>query len=385
MMKTQALVACVFYSAKYHRKLPLMKKKLSIIFILIILCGAIAYASIHPVLGRSPRGERLERMKATPTYYDGKFHNLSPTPLLTTKKSKFRTMFDFIFEKREGTKPEINIPTIKTDLKSLPNDSNILIWMGHSSYYLQLDGMKMLIDPVLYHAAPLSFVNKPFKNTSLYKAEDIPDIDYLIITHDHFDHLDHKAVKKLKNRISKVVCPLGVGEHFEYWGYQPEQLTELYWNEEGTLANDSKITCLPARHFSGRTFKRDQTLWASYMLETPSKTIYIGGDSGYDTHYKEIAGKFPEIDLALLENGQYNEDWRYIHHLPEDLIEVIKDLSPKSVFAGHNSRYALAKHPWNEPLEMVYQSAQENNLNLLTPIIGEKINLDEENSTTKWW
>ncbi len=362
-----------------------MRKRLITIFILIALFGAIAIAASHPSLGRSPRGERLERIKSSSNYKDGRFQNQSPTPQLTTKKSKFRTMFDFLFEKREGTRPEIKIPTIKNDLKSLPIDSNVVVWFGHSSYYLQIDGKRVLIDPVFYHAAPLSFINKPFKKTNIYKPEDMPDIDYLIITHDHWDHLDYKTVKQLRGRVEKVICPLGVGEHFERWGYRPEELVELDWDESNSLTNDVKVHCLPARHFSGRTFKSNQTLWASYMLQFPSQNVFIGGDSGYDNHYNNISERFPNIDLALLENGQYNENWRYIHHLPEDLLKVIADLSPKAVIAGHNSKYALAKHAWQEPLDFVYEASTRERFNLLTPIIGEIVPLNKTNSTQKWW
>ncbi len=362
-----------------------MKKKVVITFILLALFGVIGIAASHPSLGRSPRGERLERINKSPNYRDGKFQNLNPTPQLTTDKSKLRTMFEFLFEKREGTRPDVQIPAIKSDLKSLPIDSNVVVWFGHSSYYLQIDGKRILVDPVFYHAAPLAFINKPFKKTNIYKPDDMPDIDYLIITHDHWDHLDYKTAKKLKGRVEKVICPLGVGEHFERWGYKPEELIELDWNENEKLADDMEVYCLPARHFSGRSFKGNQTLWASYMLQLPSQNIFIGGDSGYGNHYRNIGERFPSIDLALLENGQYNENWRYIHHLPEDLLKVIDELKPKAIIAGHNSKYALAKHSWKEPLDYIYEASKNGNFILLTPLIGEIVLFNQTNQTGKWW
>ena len=140
----------------------------------------------------------------------------------------------------------------------------------------------------------------------------MPDIDYLVISHDHWDHLDYNTVKKLKDRIGAVICPLGVGEHFEYWGFDKERLIELDWNEDANLVPGFMIHCLPARHFSGRRLTANQSLWASFLLEAPSQKIYIGGDGGYDTHYAEIGNRFPGIDLAILENGQYNEEWSLI-------------------------------------------------------------------------
>lgn len=334
-----------------------------------------------PRFGRLPSGERLKRVEQSPNYREGAFHNQSITPQLTTQKSKVRSLFDFVFEKRERNRPEKAIPAIKSDLKSLPKEKNLIVWFGHSSYLLQIDGKRILVDPVFYDASPLSFFNKPFPGTDIYRAEDMPDIDYLIITHDHWDHLDHRTVTKLRDRIGKVIAPLGVGEHFEHWGYKPEQLIDLDWNQKSNPDSGFTIHCLPARHFSGRTFKANQTLWASYMVVTPSQTIYLSGDGGYDSHFAKIANQFPHIDLAIMENGQYNKDWRYIHLLPEDLLKAVDDLKPKHLLAGHNSKYALAKHPWDEPLEHAFSINS-----IIMPTIGEILDLRKPESTNnRWW
>lgn len=155
----------------------------------------------------------------------------------------------------------------------------------------------------------------------------MPDIDYLIITHDHWDHLDRGTVTALRPRIRTVVCPLGVGEHFEYWGFPKERIVELDWHEQAALDDGFTIRCLPARHFSGRGLNSNQTLWGSFLLQSPSRKIYIGGDGGYGKHFAQIGREFPDIDLAILENGQYNEAWRYIHTLPGQLAQAAKDLS----------------------------------------------------------
>src|SRR5690606_18615711 len=150
----------------------------------------------------------------------------------------------------------------------------------------------------------------------LYTTDDIPALDYLITLHDHWDHLDYETVKKLITKVKKVITGHGTGEHLEYWGYDPKNLIERDWNEILDSVNGFKVYCEPARHFSGRGFKRDQAIWASFVFETPKQRIYIGGDSGYDDHYKMIGNKFGSFDLAILENGQYNSDWRYIHFMP---------------------------------------------------------------------
>ena len=330
----------------------------------------------QPKFGRLPKGERLERMKETPTYYNGQFHNIEHKTQMASDKSRWRMMYEFLFEKRENNRPDQPIEAIKTNLKALDINQNLIVWFGHSSYYIQLDGKRILIDPVFEDASPFSFVNKPFKGTQIYHADDMPDIDYLVITHDHWDHLDYKTVMKLKPRSQKVIVPLGVGEHFERWEFPATQMEELYWYESAELDSHINITALPTRHFSSRDFRQNRTLWASYMLQTPSGNIFIGGDSGYGKHYKTIAAMFPHIDLALMENGQYNEDWRYIHHLPEDLIKAINDLNPTAVLPGHNSKYALARHPWDEPRQNIKQAKSELSATVLLPIIGEVIYLN---------
>lgn len=353
--------------------------KLKKMYILLAVLGLLTLSAVIfinlPRFGRLPSGERLKRVEQSPNYRDGAFHNQSFTPQLTSDKSRVRTMYDFLFDKPERNRPDRAIPTVKTDLKNLPADEDLIVWFGHSSYFAQIGGKRILIDPVFYDASPVSFFNKPFEGTDIYKAEDIPDIDYLVITHDHWDHLDHKTVTKLKDRIGKVVCPLGVGAHFEYWGYRADKIVELDWYERWEADSSYAFHCLPTRHFSGRTFKANQTLWASFMLKTPSQTLYIGGDGGYDHHFIQIAQQYPSIDLALMENGQYNQDWRYIHLMPDDLVKAIKDLNPLAVIAGHNSKYALAKHPWDEPMARIVSVAAKDSIPLFTPVIGEVVYL----------
>lgn len=355
-----------------------MKFKIIYILLAIILLLTIAVLVFMnlPRFGRLPQGERLKRMEMSPNYRSGEFRNLSITPHLTSGKSRLRMMFDFMFEKREANRPDKPINAVKTDLKNLSTDRDFIVWFGHSSYLLQINGKRMLIDPVFYYASPVSLFNRPFRGADIYKPEDMPDVDYLIITHDHWDHLDYKTVTKLKNRVGRVICPLGVGEHFEYWGYDPEKLVEMDWNQRSELSTQLEIYCLPTRHFSGRSLKANQTLWASYMIKTPSRNIYISGDGGYDNHFSAIARQFPTIDLAIMENGQYDKNWRYIHLMPDDLVKAIKDLNPRNVITGHNSKFAMARHSWDEPINKITAAAARDSLPLLTPVIGEVLFLN---------
>ena len=350
------------------------------------VCGICIFLS-QPRFGSIPKGERLERILNSPHYRDGSFRNLHPTPQLTSDKSFAANLVGFLFRKTERLRPGGAIPSVKTDLRSLDRDRDMLVWFGHSSYLLQLDGKRILVDPVLKGAgSPVSFINRPFRGTEVYRPEDIPEIDYLIISHDHWDHLDYGTVRAIKDRVGKVICGLGVGQHFERWGFGTDRLIELDWNEEAVLADGFRVWCLPARHFSGRGLKPNRSLWASFLLEAPSRKVYIGGDSGYDTHYAEIAEKFDGIDLAILENGQYNADWKYIHTLPDQIAQTFGDLRAKRLFTVHHSKFALAKHPWEEPLKNIAAVAERESIPLIQPMIGEPVDLDGDSyELRKWW
>lgn len=344
---------------------------------ILIIIGIATMAFLNqPSFGQLPRGERLERIKRSPQYRDGEFKNRQPTSLMTSQKGRFQALWGFLVNHPDRLYPNKPVSAIKTDLKALPRDSDYIVWFGHSSYLMQLSGKRILVDPVFCMASPVSFVNKPFKGTNIYTPDDMPDIDYLVISHDHWDHLDYHTVVSLKNRIQKVVCPLGVGQHFEYWGFDIAHLVELDWNETAKLDDGFRIDCLPARHFSGRGLTSNQSLWASFMLDTPSLKVFIGGDSGYDTHFAEIGKAYPNIDLAILENGQYNEEWRYIHTMPAELGREAKELGAKRIMTVHHSKYALARHAWDEPLRNEQQAARDYSLQLLAPIIGEVVWLE---------
>jgi len=286
-------------------------------------------------------------------------------------------------------KPKTEISTVKTDFSALNPQENLLIWFGHSSCYIQLNGKRFLIDPIFSgYASPVSFVNKAFKGTNIYNASDIPDIDYLIITHDHWDHLDYNTVKELKPRVGKVVCPLGVGAHFVRWDFAASDIIEMDWNEMTTPDLSVEIYCLPARHFSGRALKQKQSLWVSFLIKSGSHTIFISGDGGYDTHFANIGEQFGAIDFALLENGQYGNSWRYIHLHPEEVLQAGIDLRAKYIIPVHHSKFCISNHSWNEPMQRITAANDqlENPKRILTPKIGEIVFLNDTTQIfTKWW
>lgn len=364
-------------------------KTLSLVFLsLIILSMAGTYLFLRQeIFGSKPEGARLARVLQSPNYKDGQFQNLRETPALAEGYSYPKVFFDFLFKKFPNGVPVDSIPSIVTDLKAIPKDRNYLVWFGHSSYLLQLDGLTFLVDPVLSgYASPIKRFNRAFKGSDRYRVSDLPPIDFLIITHDHYDHLDFETVKKLKGKVGKIIVPLGVGAHLEQWGYETSSLIEQDWGDSVDLSHGFKLHFTPARHFSGRTLKRNTTLWTSYVLESPSKRIFIGGDSGYDTHFAEIGRAFDEFDLAILENGQYNEAWRYIHTLPEEVLKASQDLNARRLFPVHSAKFKLGQHPWSEPLMKLTELNKGPMLNIATPMIGELLDLDNEAQRfSKWW
>lgn len=365
-----------------------MKKLLYFIISLVVLVLVTGFIVLgQATFGARPTGERLELMKKSKNFRDGQFQNFSPTPALVEGYSQTGVLFDFLFRKKDRAVPDKSIPAIITNLKALPQEQNLLIWFGHSSYLLQLEGKTLLVDPVLSgYAAPFSWMNKAFKGTSTYKVEDLPPIDYLLISHDHYDHLDYDTMKKLKGKVGKIICGLGVGAHLEKWGYAPSQLIEKDWGDKVVLDNQLTLYFTPARHFSGRSLSRNNTLWTSYVVETPSKKIFIGGDSGYDKHFAAICKQFGGFDLAILENGQYNEAWRYIHTMPEEFLQVSKDLKAKRTFPVHSGKFDLGGHAWDEPLSRITELNKQDNQVLITPMIGQVVELDNENQVfQRWW
>lgn len=337
--------------------------------------------------GKSPAGERLEMMKQSPNYKDGKFQNIHNTPALTEGYGYIGVISEVLFKRSPRRRPVDSLPSIKTDLRNLPADKDVLVWFGHSSYFIQADGKRFLVDPVFSgNASPIPGTTKSFNGADIYTVAELPDIDYLLISHDHYDHLDYETIIQLRSKVKKVICGLGVGSHFEYWGYAKDQLIEKDWHQEVPLSDGFTVYTTPARHFSGRGFVRNNTLWMSYVLQTPSHKIYIGGDSGYDTHFAEIGTKFGPFDLAILENGQYDPKWKYIHSMPEEVLQAAKDLKAKRLFPVHSSKFMLANHPWDEPLAKLSELNKTAGIPLVTPFFGEQVNLkDTAQQFTQWW
>ncbi len=350
--------------------------------------GGGAYFINQPKFGRLPSGDRLTRIQNSPHYINGQFQCLEPVEVMTNSdENRIMATVKFFMRDTSNLFPKQELLSIKTNLKDIPSNEDVLIWMGHSTFYLQMSGRKILIDPVFSsYGSPIFFINKAFPGSNIYTAEDFPEIDVLAITHDHWDHLDYASVMALKPKIKDIICPLGVGEYFEQWGFDLNKLHEEDWNSEIKLADDFKIYILPSQHFSGRFLTTNPTEWCSFAFITSKLKVFCSGDGGYSKHFKDIGEKFNGFDLAIMENGQYNERWHKIHLLPEETVQATIDVGAKQLVTSHNGKFALALHDWKEPFEMITKLSQNKFYERLTPMIGEKVYIGKSGQKFKnWW
>ncbi|MDN3593760.1 MBL fold metallo-hydrolase [Zunongwangia endophytica] len=335
--------------------------------------------------GKAPSGMRLERIEQCDNYKNGSFQNAVPTSVNAENASTFSILKEMM-NRPKSVNPSQKIPSVVTNLKRIDGHKPSFVWFGHSSYLLKVKDYTVLVDPVFSgNASPVSFFGKAYDGANEYTVEDMPQIDILLLTHDHYDHLDYPTIEKLKSKVKRIVCSLGVGSHLEYWGYSAAIITELNWWESVKIIDDFKITATPARHFSGRLFTRGNTLWSSFVFEIFGYVFYLGGDSGYSPQFKEIGDKFGSFDLAVMECGQYNENWPKIHNFPEEMVTAAKDLKAKKVIPVHWAKFTLATHPWNEPIKRFTKAANDQNLSYVSPKIGELYELNQKFEQEVWW
>jgi len=351
-----------------------------------LLGGTWIYAH-QPRFGKLPRGERLDRIRRSPNYSGDGFRNLVPTSVLAEGRNSVSELIAFLFAEKNHPVPPSPIPSVKTDLQSLDRNLDIVLWLGHASYFIQLGGKRILVDPVFSaSAAPIPSANKAFAGTNPYKAEDVPDIDYLLITHDHWDHLDYATVTALRAKVKAVVCGLGVGAHLEFWGYDKATIHEADWFSVMESGDGLAIHVLPARHYSGRLLATNKTLWVGYALTTARRRIFLSGDTGYGPHLADIGRRFGGFDLVVLDTGQYDEHWPLIHMTPEEAAQAAEDLQAKALLPGHVGKFALARHAWDDPFKRITAASEGRNYRLLTPMIGSPVVLDDrQQHFSRWW
>ena len=319
---------------------------------------------------------------------DGQFKNRQKnlTKELKSRAFSFSTLKE-IFRSKDQPYPSKTLPTEKPDLTKFLEKSEDLkiIWLGHSTVLMNMSGKTFLFDPVLSgNAGPFSFMAKRFQKSAL-SLNELPKIDFIVISHDHYDHLDMESVKFFSKRDTKFLVPLGVGSHLLGWGIDKRNFTELDW-WQSTIIDGFEFVATPSQHYSGRTgLYGNETLWASWIVKNSKNNIFFSGDSGYDIHFKEIGTKYGPFDLAFIENGQYNSLFREIHMLPEDSAKAFLDLNAKIFFPIHWGAFSLSSHSWFDPIEQISKLSHQYKFNLYTPKQGELVVANENYKPQDWW
>jgi L-ascorbate metabolism protein UlaG (beta-lactamase superfamily) len=342
-----------------------------------------------PQFGAPLAGARLARAMANPQYRDGRFTNLEPeTPTSTAALGDYLVRQFSGDEVREPPAPLPVLAVDKAALAAAPAPSGLrAFWMGHASTYVEIDGLRLLLDPVFaQRVSPLPVGPRRFHAPPIALA-DLPAIDAVLISHDHYDHLDMDAMRHLAQRGSRFLVPLGIGAHLERWGVPTAQIEELEWWQQRTIGS-VQIVCTPTRHYSGRDPReRSPTLWSSWSVIGPQHRFFYSGDTGYAKLFKEIGARLGPFDLAFIKIGAYGPgaSWHDIHMPPEQAVQVHRDVRARRMFPVHWSTFNLAYHDWDEPIRRTAAEATRTGVELVTPRLGEWVDADREFQSTRWW
>lgn len=364
------------------------KKKILIITgVVIILVGAIIGQHVLDEMGKRLSDTESEQLYGDLPYYNSETHEfVSPEELtfFADRVTGGDAGFSRFFSKSPNA-PTEEIPTVKlsrSDFSATPS-AYALYWLGHSSAIIELDGLRILIDPVLQNAAPFPGIATRYVESPLQR-EELPDVDIVLLTHDHYDHLEARTMKYLKDRDVKFITPLGVAARLKGWGIPADKITEMGWEDSITVQSVT-ITAITAVHYSGRSRSdRNKTLWAAYAIKGTNKNIFWSGDTGYGEHFKTIGEKYGPFDLACIEIDGWNDGWPNTHLFPEEAVKACMEVGSPAMLSTHWGVFDLALHPWTESIQRVYNAAKENGVHLLTPLMGEKVEPDAWEGKA-WW
>jgi len=365
---------------------------LMVLGLVVALGGAVAltrYALARGPMGGTPAGAPLARMQASPQWRGGRFVNTQPTTLMRPG-----SLLDTWRMYRE---PAVRRPTRPIPTQSLPSDFFArrppgglrVTWLGHSAFVVELDGAVILTDPVLYsRSSPFSWIGAKRFFASPVAIADLPELDAVVVSHDHYDHLAMDEIQRLAPRARRFIVPLGVGAHLERWGVPPQHIVELDWWEETTIGdggNAVRVVFTPARHYSGRGFGRDRTLWASMALIGPAHRVFYSGDTGLTDELAEVGERLGPFDVALVKIGAYGRTWPDIHLTPEQAVAVQRMVRGKVLIPAHWGTFNLAAHSWYEPAERLVAAARDSGITAILPLPGQPVVPDSPPPAVRWW
>ncbi|HEV7766146.1 MAG TPA: MBL fold metallo-hydrolase [Thermoanaerobaculia bacterium] len=360
---------------------------IALAFFFVIVVIALLYSTDWLAsLGGHPEGARLERVHRSAQYKNGKFSNSTPSKLLT---GSTREMVRRQFFGKEQREPLSAVPVVNataTEYATPPASGLRATWIGWSSVLVEIDGKRVLTDPVWSErCSPSTLVGPKRFHAPPIALDALPPIDVVVISHDHYDHLDMPVVRALSAKGTHFAVPLGIGVHLERWGVLPQQIVELDWNESADVQG-LRVIATPSRHYSGRNpLYNNQTLWASWVVKGPAHTIYFSGDTGYFDGFKKIGAEHGPFDLTLLKIGAYDPSWEDIHMNPEQAVQAHQDLRGRVMLPVHWATFNLGIHAWREPPDRAVAAARKAGITLVMPKPGEAVEPSEPQAIEEWW
>ena len=344
------------------------------------------YIRVAPQFGKRPDKQEMAAKAINSVYIDEKFQNQNKIPTLLP--GSYGKLMRLVFAKNPGRVPETPIPSVAPEFGEKAGTGDVsVIWLGHSSVLIKIENTIMLTDPVFSkRASPVSFFGpKQFNYTISFTPENTPYPDIILISHDHFDHLDYRIIKRYYSGVKTFIVPLGIKSHLVRWGVPELSITELDWWDQKDYNKELSFIATPAQHFSGRQGQNNSSLWCSWVIRGENGNIFYCGDSGYSTHFREIGEKYGPFDLTLMESGAYGKYWPYIHMLPEESVRAYTDLRGKVLLPIHWGKFNLAFHSWKEPVERIWQEALKKGIDLVVPVPGQEYKLGMGIEKSMWW